>query len=100
MPLGNGDIGLNAWAHADGSIHLLISKTDAWDDNSRLVKVGEALRAQAVAARTYVLYHELDRASAEWDVTSTVAAAGSTAGFSGPCTVTRKLWPTNWSSSM
>jgi hypothetical protein len=43
MPLGNGDIGLNAWALADGTIHLLISKTDAWDDNSRLVKVGEVL---------------------------------------------------------
>ena len=43
MPLGNGDIGLNAWAQADGTIHLLISKTDAWDDNSRLVKVGEVV---------------------------------------------------------
>jgi hypothetical protein len=43
MPLGNGDIGLNAWAQADGSLHLLISKTDAWDDNARLVKVGEVV---------------------------------------------------------
>ncbi len=43
MPLGNGDIGLNAWALADGSLHLLISKTDAWDDNARLVKVGEVV---------------------------------------------------------
>jgi hypothetical protein len=43
MPLGNGDIGLNAWAQPDGSLHLLISKTDAWDDNARLVKVGEVV---------------------------------------------------------
>jgi hypothetical protein len=43
MPLGNGDIGLNVWALADGSLHLLISKTDAWDDNARLVKVGEVV---------------------------------------------------------
>jgi hypothetical protein len=43
MPLGNGDIGLNAWAQADGTLHLLISKTDAWDDNSRLVKVGKVV---------------------------------------------------------
>ena len=43
MPLGNGDIGLNVWALADGTLHLLISKTDAWDDNSRLVKVGEVV---------------------------------------------------------
>ena len=32
-------------------------------------------------------------------VTSTIAAAGSTAGFSGPCTVTRYRGPMNWSSS-
>jgi hypothetical protein len=43
MPLGNGDIGVNAWAQADGTLHLLISKTDAWDDNARLVKVGEVV---------------------------------------------------------
>lgn len=43
MPLGNGDIGLIVWALADGTLHLLISKTDAWEDNSRLVKVGEAV---------------------------------------------------------
>ncbi len=43
MPLGNGDIGVNAWALPDGSLHLLISKTDAWDDNARLVKVGEVV---------------------------------------------------------
>lgn len=41
MPLGNGDIGLNAWAQADGTLHLLIGKTDAWDDNARLVKIGK-----------------------------------------------------------
>ncbi|MGD0094584.1 MAG: DUF5703 domain-containing protein, partial [Planctomycetota bacterium] len=40
MPLGNGDIALNVWAEKDGSLHLLIAKTDAWDDNARLVKVG------------------------------------------------------------
>jgi hypothetical protein len=43
MPLGNGDIGVNAWALADGTLHLLISKTDAWDDSARLVKVGEVV---------------------------------------------------------
>jgi len=41
MPLGNGDIGLNAWAERDGSVQFLISKTDAWDDNARLLKVGK-----------------------------------------------------------
>jgi hypothetical protein len=40
MPLGNGDIGLNAWIEPSGSLVFYISKTDAWDDNARLLKVG------------------------------------------------------------
>jgi hypothetical protein len=41
MPLGNGDIALNAWMTQDGDLQFYISKTDAWDDNARLVKVGK-----------------------------------------------------------
>ena len=41
MPLGNGDVALNAWMSNDGDLHFYISKTDAWDDNARLVKVGK-----------------------------------------------------------
>jgi hypothetical protein len=41
MPLGNGDIALNAWMTPEGDLHFYISKTDAWDDNARLVKVGK-----------------------------------------------------------
>ena len=40
MPLGNGDIALNAWMTKDGDLHFYISKTDAWDENARLCKVG------------------------------------------------------------
>ncbi len=41
MPLGNGDLALNAWMTADGDLHFYIGKTDAWDDNARLLKVGK-----------------------------------------------------------
>jgi len=41
MPLGNGDIGLNAWVEPSGDLVFFISKTDAWDENMRLVKVGK-----------------------------------------------------------
>jgi len=41
MPLGNGDIALNTWMTQDGDLHFYISKTDAWDDNARLLKVGK-----------------------------------------------------------
>lgn len=40
MPIGNGDVGLNVWVEENGDLLLLISKTDAWCENSRLLKVG------------------------------------------------------------
>lgn len=41
MPLGNGDIALNAWMTQNGDLQFYISKPDAWDDNARLVKIGK-----------------------------------------------------------
>jgi alpha-L-fucosidase 2 len=40
MPIGNGDIGMNAWVEENGDLLLLIGKTDAWDENNRMLKVG------------------------------------------------------------
>ena len=40
MPLGNGDIGINAWVEEGGDLVFYVSKTDAWDENGRLCKVG------------------------------------------------------------
>ena len=40
MPLGNGDVALNAWIQTDGDLIFYISKTDSWGDNGRLLKVG------------------------------------------------------------
>ncbi len=40
MPLGNGEIGLSAWVEPTGDVVFYISKTDAWGDNGRLLKVG------------------------------------------------------------
>jgi alpha-L-fucosidase 2 len=40
MPLGNGDLGANVWVEPSGDLVLLLSKTDAFDDFSRLLKVG------------------------------------------------------------
>jgi hypothetical protein len=41
MPLGNGEIGLNAWMEENGDLCFFIGKTDSWDDNARLLKVGK-----------------------------------------------------------
>lgn len=40
MPIGNGDIGLNVWVEPSGDLVFYISKTDAWDENARLCKIG------------------------------------------------------------
>ncbi len=40
MPIGNGDIGMNVWIEHGGDLWLLLSKTDAWSENARLLKLG------------------------------------------------------------
>ena len=40
MPLGNGDVGINAWLEAHGDLVFYVSKTDAWNEDSRLCKIG------------------------------------------------------------
>lgn len=40
MPLGNGEVALNAWIEPSGDLRFYIARTDSWDDNGRLVKVG------------------------------------------------------------
>ncbi len=42
MPLGNGDVGINAWVEPGGDLVFYVSKTDAWDENGRLCKIGRA----------------------------------------------------------
>lgn len=41
MPIGNGDIGANVWVEENGDLLFYISKSDAWGDNGRLLKVGK-----------------------------------------------------------
>ena len=40
IPIGNGDSGANVWIDTDGKINLLISKTDAISETTRMIKVG------------------------------------------------------------
>ncbi|MCS7305575.1 MAG: DUF5703 domain-containing protein [Thermoguttaceae bacterium] len=40
MPLGNGEVALNAWMEPSGDLRLYIARSDAWDEYGRLVKVG------------------------------------------------------------
>ncbi len=40
MPAGNGDLGINFWVEENGDLLFYFSKTDAWNENSRLFKLG------------------------------------------------------------
>ena len=40
MPLGNGDVGLNVWTEENGDIVFYAAKSDAWNENGQLMKVG------------------------------------------------------------
>ncbi|MFH1194676.1 MAG: DUF5703 domain-containing protein [bacterium] len=40
MPLGNGDVTCNAWVEESGDMVFYIGKSDSWDDNGRLLKIG------------------------------------------------------------
>jgi len=40
MPIGNGDVGLNVWMEESGDLLFYLSKTDAWDENACLLKLG------------------------------------------------------------
>jgi len=39
MPIGNGDLGINLWTEVNGDVVFLIGKSDAWTENSQLVKL-------------------------------------------------------------
>lgn len=40
MPLGNGVVGANVWVEDSGDVLLLLSRTDAWSETDRLLKLG------------------------------------------------------------
>ena len=40
MPIGNGTLGANVWVEKNGDLVLLLSRTDAWSETDRLLKLG------------------------------------------------------------
>ncbi|MGC8885953.1 MAG: DUF5703 domain-containing protein [Verrucomicrobiia bacterium] len=41
MPAGNGEVGINVWVEDDGDLQFYISRTDAWSESCRLLKLGK-----------------------------------------------------------
>jgi pimeloyl-ACP methyl ester carboxylesterase len=40
MPVGNGEVGANVWVEENGDLLFYLSRTDAWSENGRLLKLG------------------------------------------------------------
>jgi hypothetical protein len=40
MPIGNGEVGLNAWVEEGGDLLFYVARTDAWSEICRLLKLG------------------------------------------------------------
>lgn len=59
MPLGNGDIGLNAWVEPSGDLLFYLAKTDAWSENVRLLKLGRVRLRLDPPLRTDAFRQEL-----------------------------------------
>lgn len=67
MPLGNGDIGLNVWVEPNGDLLFYISKTDAWDESVRLLKLGR-IRVKLEPAAVQPFRQVLKTASGEVEI--------------------------------
>jgi hypothetical protein len=84
MPLGNGDITINAWVEPSGDLLFYIGKSDSWEDNGRLAKVGLVrVKVDSPGGRSLVPFEQrLDVASGDMTVTT----------GEGESTVTTRLW--------
>ncbi len=41
MPIGNGEVGANVWVESNGDLLFYLSRTDAWSETGRLLKLGK-----------------------------------------------------------
>ncbi len=83
MPLGNGDISMNAWVEASGDVIFYLGKSDSWEDNSRLAKLGRVRVKLTPALPTGTGFTQtLDPARGEISI----------AGGNGSTAITVRLW--------
>ena len=68
VPLGNGEIGLNAWISKQGALCFYIGRTDSWGDNGRLLKIGRVRVVLDPAPNPSVMQQTLDLPTGTWQV--------------------------------
>ena len=109
MPLGNGDIAVNAWTEHNGDIVMLIAKSDAFSENAQQQKVGRvriALEPNPFVGRTdlvqrlsladarLTLSAGSDRAEVWVDANHPVIHVATTTARPVTATVRTELWRT------
>lgn len=83
MPLGNGDISMNAWVESSGDVIFYLGKSDSWEDNSRLAKLGRVrVKLNPVLPTGTGFTQTLDPAKGEISII----------GGTGASAVTVRLW--------
>ena len=75
MPLGNGDIAANVWVEPTGDLVLLLSKTDAYDEFNRLLKLGRIRikTTPSLAGQPFIQTLRLENGSIEINSGATTA---------------------------
>ena len=78
MPVGNGDVAGNVWVETNGDVVFYIAKSNAWNEQARLLKVGRVRVAFEPALDTASFKQSLDLRRAEVVITAGTGAGAAT----------------------
>jgi hypothetical protein len=78
MPVGNGEVAGNVWAETNGDVVFYIAKSDAWNEQDRLLKVGRVRVSFEPALDTTVFTQTLDLRQGEVVITAGTGADAMT----------------------
>ena len=84
MPVGNGDVAGNVWVETNGDIVFCIAKSDAWNEQDRLLKVGRVRVSfePALSVKDAKAFKQtLDLQRAEVVITAGEGAAAPAVGY-------------------
>ena len=90
MPIGNGDIGINVWVEENDNLQFIIGKTDAYDANATLLKLGKVnveFDPNPFRSGYTTFSQHLDVGSGKIKITGTAPVAGG-----DPITVDLEVW--------
>ena len=78
MPVGNGDVAGNVWVETNGDVVFYLAKSDAWNEQDRLLKVGRVRVSFEPALDTANFKQTLDLPRGEVVITAGTGAGAAT----------------------